>query len=400
MPTVFRNPAAPLLVALTVLAVSPARAQQTSGEVLVSRTGTAPSVAVAGRGDFKLVWVDADGNPGTDILASTLPRGARGLRAPSVVNTSVAGFQVNPDVAADDAGRSVVVWQDGLENARVLGQSFGAAGAPQSSEVRLTHTEVSQQVPQVATAEGGDFVAVWVEDGNHRGAIKAARFSAGGSPLGPELTMQAGGEINTGARTATFPGGFAVGWTEFFECSGGRPAGFIGTIARFNAEGRRAGKVYRAGTRRCEASAEGGALLALRGSRAGALAIFAASPQYVVQRFDPAGKPVGGRFPLSRQACTESRCAVIGTVAMDDPGRFVVVWEVVDSGTYSLAAQLFSPRGKPLTGQVPVTDLPSRTFQTPAAALADDGTLAVAWRRESAEHPERAGLYLRRLRLP
>jgi len=210
--------------------------------------------------------------------------------------------------------------------------------------------------------------------------------------------MKTQGEDNIGPQVAAFPGGFAVGWSEFFECSGGRPPGFVGAVARFDAEGRRLGRDYRVGTAKC--SAPGAASLrALVGSRAGALALFVSS-EYLVQRFAPSGEPVGGFFRIPNVPCDENRCASIGAFAVDGFGRFAVIWELDNSGSSSLAAQLFNPRGKPLTGLVPVNDAPSLGFQTPAAALADDGTLAVVWRREDSLHPQNAGLFLRRLQLP
>jgi hypothetical protein len=390
MPIALRSLAA-LLLAATVL--TPARAQ----EVLLSRTGTAPAVATSGRGDFVIVWVDRQ-----DILASVLPKGAPQPRAPFVVSQPGADPQVSPDVAMDAAGRFAVVWQDGLEDsggARVLGEGFGAAGVRQSPEVPLSPTAAAEQItPQVAMLDDGSFVAAWVENRRPNPAIKAARFSAGGSPLGPEMEMKAGG-FPIGDQVASFPGGFAVGWTQFYECSPGR-YGYIGSVARFDLEGRRSGKIYSVGTSRC-GSPDVSSLLALAGSRAGALAAFSESRRIAVQRFAPSGEPVGGSFSLPAPACTQDLCTALGAFAMDDAGRFAVVWQTLGHGQSSrLVAQLFNSRGKPLTGLVPVSDEPSSDLTPPAAALADDGTLAVVWRLVGAADPQRDGLILKRLRLP
>jgi hypothetical protein len=386
-----RNLAAALLI---TAAFAPARAQ----EVLLSRTGTSPAAAASGQGGFVIVWTER-----RDILANILPKGAREPRSPFVVNPPTANQQVNPDVAMDDAGRFAVVWQDGVEfrseDVRVLGEGFGAAGGRQGPAVRLSPAEGDQQVrPRVAMQEDGGFVAVWVEDRLPRLAIKAARFSADGLPQGPEMELKTGGDSSNGARVASFPGGFAVGWFEFTECSGGRPPGFVSAVARFDAEGRRTGKTYYVGTSRCS-SPEASFLLALVGSRAGALAVFVSDHEFI-QRFAPSGEPVGGRTPLPSYPCDQSHCTQVAAVSMDNAGRFAVVWQVIEPGSFSLAAQLFNPRGKPLTGLVPVSDLPAGSFIEPAAAaLADDGTLVVAWRREESGDPQRNGLYLRKLRL-
>ena len=401
-----RIPAVALLLGLAAsFSTPPAQAQKAASEVLVSQSGSAPSAATDGHGGFVITWIGR-GIDSSDILASVLPKGAARPRAPFVVNTSTSGYQVAPDVAVDAAGRFAMVWQDGLEfsgngagDARVAGASFGAAGGRQSPGILLSPSGTDLQLgPQVAMQENGDYVAAWTEDRAPRHAIKSARFSANGSRLGPEMEMKAGGEINLGARVASFPGGFAVGWSEFFDCSGGRTPAFIGAVARFDTEGRRTAGIYRVGSSRCDFTGPG-ALLALVGSRAGALAVFAGT-QDAAQRFAPSGEPVVGRFLLPSQTCTENHCTALQTVALDNSGRFAAVWETADLGSYSLAVQLFNPRGKPLTGLVPLGGPPSQTFIEPAAALADDGTLAVAWRREIAGDSEHTGLYMTRLRLP
>ncbi len=385
MPIALRSLAAVLLAAT---ALAPARAQ----ELLLSRFGTSPAVATSGRGDFVIVWVDRK-----DILASVLPKGAAQPRAPFAVNPPSASFLASPDVAMDAAGRFAVVWQDGMDQGSVLGESFGAAGNRQSPEIPLAPAGAGSQLnPQVAMLEDGSFVAAWIENRSPIPAVKAARFSATGSPLGPEMTMKAGGDSVYGAQVASYPGGFAVGWTQLYECSPGRNS-YIGAVARFDPEGRRMGKTYSVGNSRCDPGP--GDLVALVGSRAGALAVFGGF-QDPVQRFAPSGEPVGGRFLLPGQTCdANSVCTVVAAVAMDNTGRFAVIWQLIEPGSSGLAAQLFNPRGKPLTGLVPVSDEPSSDLAPPAVALADDGTLAVVWRLEGATDPQRDGLVLKRLRL-
>jgi hypothetical protein len=405
MKTVFKSSAAALLVALLAVSAGPARAQgrAATGEELVSVAGIQPSIAADGRGGFVLVWTD-EGQGG--ILASLLPKGESHPRPPFVVNAPAGRPQVNPDVAAD-AGRVAVVWQDGQDfggvpetgGSRVVGRTFGARGIPHFPQVRLSPDEEGQQAhPQVAVEPNGDFVAAWAEIHDDGADVKAARFSPTGAPLGPEMEMKTAGEENVGVYVAAFPAGFAVGWGEFSECPGGQPAGFVSVVARFDAEGQLLGRPYRVGTSRCS-SPDAAAIRALVGSRAGVLALFASS-QDIVQRFAPSGEPVGGLIHLPSPPCDESQCASIAAFTMDDFGRFAVIWEQSGSAGFNLAAQLFNPRGKPLTGLVRVNGAPSLGFQIPAAALADDGTLAVVWRRENSLHPENDGLFLRLLRLP
>lgn len=117
---------------------------------------------------------------------------------------------------AADADRFAVVWQNGQDlggvpetgGSRVVGRDFGASGSPQNPEVRLSRAEEGQQAhPQVAVEANGDFVAAWAEVHDDGADVKAARFSAQGSPLGPEMEMKTAGEDNVGVYVAAFPDG-------------------------------------------------------------------------------------------------------------------------------------------------------------------------------------------------
>ena len=82
-------------------------------------------------------------------------------------------------------------------------------------------------------------------------------------------------------------------------------------------------------------------------------------------------------------------------------GRFALVWEtIVNLGSSNLTAQLYSAANKPRGGPVPVNLTPSTGPEFPAAALANDGSLEIAWTRVDPAHPERNGLFVRKLRLP
>jgi hypothetical protein len=390
----------PLLTALAV----PIRAQGVVPAQLLSRTGTNPAVAVDGHGGFVLGWQDVDVPHSSGIFAATLLKGARAPRKPFRVNTTTEGFQLFPDVAADADGRFVLVWQNAPTfpdappaTSRVFGQSFGAGGGRQSPEIRLSPTEVGQLSPRVAMMDGGDFVAAWVAARSPRPAVKAARFSAGGVRLGSEIDLKSQGVENNLVRVAAVPGGFAVGWSEFFGCPEHDPGGFAAAVARFDSAGRSLGPVFRVGSASCTDTSPVGSLFALVGGQAGALAVFGGSSYYLAQRFDAATGEPTGQFRLLLPACTEGHCTGPVALTMDNSGRFAVIWEADDLNHFSLSAQLFNPRGKPLTARVPVIGATSDSFETPAAALADDGTLAVVWRRNGTTPAESTGLFLRRL---
>jgi hypothetical protein len=384
------------ILSLLATTAVPVQAQVATGEQLLSRTGLSPTVAADGRSGFVLGWQDVDVPHSYGVFGATLPEEARAPRKPFRVNTTTDGLQIVPDVAADADGRFVFVWQD-VE--RVVGQVFGAGGGRQSPEIPILPSGTGQISPRVAMADGGDFLAAWAEP-VPRSAVKAALFSAGGVRQGGGITVKARGDQNNVVAAASFPGGYAVGWNEFYECHLGSAGGFVGAVALFDSAGRPLRPDFRVGSPSCDATVPVGDLAALVGSRAGLLAVFFGDSYFLAQRFDPStGEPTGGSFRIPGPVCTESHCVRLAALTMDDSGRFAVIWETDDANRLSLAVQLFNPRGKPLTRRIPVSDDTSGSFETPAAALADDGTLAVVWRRELGSVPATDGLFLRRMAL-
>src|SRR5258707_12074120 len=97
-----------------------------------------------------------------------------------------------------------------------------------------------QGMPKVAMGEGGAFVAAWQSGQDNR--IEVARFSAKGKPVGSVFPMDAEGETNNGAMVVRYPGGFAVGWHEFFDQSGGRSGSSFAAVASFDSADRLVGK--------------------------------------------------------------------------------------------------------------------------------------------------------------
>jgi hypothetical protein len=397
-----------LVAALACFGVGPASAQTTTTvqaveEELLSLTGTQPALAADVRGGFVAIWTDTEAeNEGLGIRGCLLAPRTGGCGPHFAVNTTAVGDQIRPAVAADDPGRFVVVWQGAVEaGTGVFGQRFGAGGVKLGSELVLSPSNPgSQQSPRVAMEDGGSFVAVWLDhhERDAQSSFALARFSSKGEPLDAELQMKAEHGVDEGTLVASYRGGFAVGRNEASACAGG--GNDSASVSRFDSKGGPVGKVYELAGRCGDGSDSGFTLASLVGSRAGALAVLAGPEGYSAQRFAPSGEPSGDRFALTRQpACVDNRCERAAAVAMDDGGHFAVIWEVSENGTSNLFAQLFAPGGKAKTERLAVNASPSQGSESPAAALADDDSVMVAWSRSDTLHPEKTGLFLRRMRL-
>lgn len=387
---------------------APAQAQGTAGEtVKITDAGRFPAIDADHRGGFVLAWTNVmDSNQ--EIHGGLLAPERNTVSPLFVVNTRTAGIQTYPQVAAGPRGDFMVVWQGGLfgipaggdgDREGVFGQTFSRNGTKLGTQRRLSQGTAGPQVsPIVAALEDGSFVAVWQDQRTLRFEIVMRRFAANGEPLGPEVPMKVGGEYNYVSGVAAYPGGFAVAWTEGFECSAARPNGSFGAVARFDLSGRPVGRVFRAGSFACGLGSE---VAALAASPAGALAVLRTPGGYAMQRFSPSGGPVGRPALLSRgPICTEDLCSFLYRIAMDDRGRFAVLWDVYDATTRHISAQVFTPRGRPVTDRIPVTSLPRVSFSTPDVALTNQGTLGVTWHGENEEDPEERGLFIWRYRLP
>ena len=112
----------------------------------------------------------------------------------TLVNTTTARAQRDPDVAADAAGNIVAVWQSfGQENAwDIYGQRYTPDGEKIGGEFLVnTTTHRSQRNPAVAMDSDGSFMVVWQskgQDGSNWG-IYGQLFDSSGAQLGDEVRI-------------------------------------------------------------------------------------------------------------------------------------------------------------------------------------------------------------------
>jgi hypothetical protein len=153
---------------------------------------TRPTAASGPLGCFVIVW---DGDPnraGDDDIHGRLydPNGtARG--APFLVNATRAGAQQWPQVAFDDSGGFVIVWQHDTQDPNVAtelcARRFAVDGQPAGDEFPLNTCMLDKQrYPDVAAANGR-FVAVWEsngQDGSGNGIFAHVE------PSDPEASME------------------------------------------------------------------------------------------------------------------------------------------------------------------------------------------------------------------
>ena len=205
-------------------------------------TGAQRDARVARRptGEFLVVWRSPQDAQGGAIMARRYAANGTPSGGEFQVNTTVAGYQYQPDVAYAGDGSAIVVWtsylQDG-SNGAVIGQRLDPAGALLGPEFNVnTYTTGFQGRAAVAASNAGDgdFAIIWQsenQDGSNL-AVRAQHYDGNGRRLGVELPVNT---FTTGLQgaphiTAQPNGQYVAVWDSVNDGDGssvaGRLAGF------------------------------------------------------------------------------------------------------------------------------------------------------------------------------
>ncbi|MBU8871269.1 MAG: hypothetical protein KOO60_10445, partial [Gemmatimonadales bacterium] len=184
---------------------------------------SAPSIAMDPNGNFIVTWErdDTDGS-GKGVYARRFNSSGVSQGAEFLVNTTTTNDQENPNIAVDQDGDFVIVWEDlgadgALEGA--FGQRYNAAGASQGGEFQINTTTASnQQNPSVGMDPGGNFFVIWdseAQDGDNLGVF-GREYNYLGVAQGGEFqvnTTTAG--VQTGGNNSVIgnsEGSWIIGW--------------------------------------------------------------------------------------------------------------------------------------------------------------------------------------------
>ncbi len=254
------------------------------------------------------------------------------------VNTTIPPVQrFEPEsastIAMDADGDYVVVWtsagQDG-DGDGVYFQRFSANGTPLGPETLAAQTTLgNQNHGNVALDADGDFIITWtgygqIGDGPTSGNVYARRFASNGTPLGDELLVNS----------------FTVGSQKWSNVAVDVLGDFVVTWSSYGQDGSGYG-VY-------------------------------------AQRYNSSGGKEGGEFRINQVTAGSQR---FSDVAMDADGNFVVTWTASgqDGSGDAVLVRAYSASGTPLTNEqlVNTTTTGDQRYSRVAADLA--GNFVVAW---------------------
>jgi hypothetical protein len=270
------------------------------------------------------------------------------------VNAHTTSNQQAPAVAMDADGDFVVVWisegQDGSDFG-IYGQRFNASGASQGSEFRVNvHTTNAQRDAAVAMDANGNFVVAWASRHQLSGSsdydVFARRFGADGTPLSGEFQVNA---YTTNVQRAPkvamdADGDFVIVWHS--NGQDGSNNGVYGQ--RYNATGTAQGTEFRINSYTTGSQVDPSIAMDAVGNfvvtwtSSGTSQAGANSGSDVYgQRYAADGSTVGSEFLVNSYTVREQTKSA---VAMDADGDFVVTWVATDQLVFGSADDIYARR--------------------------------------------------------
>ena len=303
----------------------------------LSSSQTNAAVVMNADGSFIVSWKSSQG-PDRDIYARLFDANGDPTTNEFLVNQNLGGDQTEIDIAADDSGNFVIVWETlDSDLSAVAARLYNADGTAATAEFQVNTTETNDQDdPSVAMDADGDFVIVWEsngQDGSGEGVYSRRYDSAGVAQSGEVLvnTTTANGQDQPDV-TMDDAGNYVVAWE-----SG-------------DADGK---GIY-------------------------------------IQRYDAAGSTLGIETQVNTTTTDAQTNPVISS---NGAGEFVVAWEsnLQDGSGLGVYARRFAADGSPATGEFRLNEQTTGIQQIPAVAMTDEGFLA-AWEGEGGG--DTAGVFL------
>ena len=283
-------------------------------------------------GSTIVVWqsYEQDGS-GWGVYGRRIDSGGNPVGSEFRVNQATTGNQKNADVAVDDDGSFVVVWEsdtgDG-SGSGVYGRCFSSAGIAEGNAFRVnTTTALDQSMPVVGMDVNGRFLVVYQTSNNPGGEgenILARGYGPDCSALGAEF------EVSTAANDQALPDVAANGANSF--------------VVVWQSNGQ-------------DGPAEG----------------------IMTRRFNGAGSPLSSESVVNEFTSGNQEDPAVDCAAN---GRCLVVWQDPnhrDGWGYSIQARKLNAAGSPFGSDFQVNTYYESNQTDPAIAVNQDGETIIAW---------------------
>jgi VCBS repeat-containing protein len=302
-----------------------------------------PDIAATEDGGFVVVWEsvnqDVPGTFQTGIISQRYDATGAPVGGERIVNTTLAGSQIDPSVSGLPGGGHVVVWGDG-NSAQVRGQLFDPSGAVSGSEfviapVNGSRIDVTAILPSAGAngiADGG-FAAVFAN--NSTGLFNVQAYDVNGAPVGALTALGTTSGRGDPSVVGLSDGRFAVVWDQFSAPGDNNDTGVLVQI--FEGDGTSVfgpllvnQEISSTQSAPAIAAFPGGGFVVLWESQASTGAGDGSGLGVIGRRFDNSGAPLGDEFIVNEEtASTQNQPAV----AVLPTGEIVAAWTSVTSGT-------------------------------------------------------------------
>jgi hypothetical protein len=189
-----------------------------------------PRIAMDQYGNFVVVCEDdRDGNGVYDIYARGFYVSGTEHFSSRIVNLNINGNQKSPQIAMNNAGDFVVVWeddQDGNSIYNIYMRGFNPDGTVRFEQKKVNNSSSSGQKykPAIAMSANGNFIVCWEDDQNNNGSydISMCGFNSDGTELFAQSTVN----INTAGQqfwpgiSMDDAGNFVVVWQDDLDNNG------------------------------------------------------------------------------------------------------------------------------------------------------------------------------------
>ncbi len=291
---------------------------------LIGANQNLPKIATKENGGFVVVWEDFR-RGGPDIFMRSFDQNGNPQGDDYMVNDSIGRvYHGHPDIACDDFGNFLVVWEDAGENfLNIYAQLFDHSGNPNGENFKVNCSDmISNLTPCCDASPDGGFVVVWSATDGTATNIYGRLFSSAGEPLDTcfKVNDDTLGVHHLSPVIATDSlGRFVVAWQD------GR-------------EGK--DKIY-------------------------------------IQRFASDGTKIGTNFPVHCDRSDPSQYNA--DLDLNKRGDFVVSWTEPHLSSTMIFAQRYDDSGSPVDSNIPVVDDPLASPENSRVGLSDDGYFVVAW---------------------
>ena len=265
----------------------------------------------------------------------------------------------NPDVAVDNDGRRIHVWDaaGGFDRTEIFLRRFDSGGNPlEDPKMVNTTTEDDQQVPRVAVSSDGSFLVIFDSDelvpggGVDRDVIRSQAYDANGDPVGVEHLLSANPipqSLDLAADVAALrtadgsAGGYAVAWKSLNSSGNDTGRGIEACIVSSTGVPSPQFQV----PSDPDGTQDNPSITEL--ADGGFLVTWTEGSQVWGRRFNAAGGPVGGDFVIST-TFIEQKLDTDAAIGWE--GRVLVVWmeQEDNGGTREIYARLFDADLNPL----------------------------------------------------